>query len=260
MRTAQDKSYSAGIITCGMADLQRGDSAPMKARQSMSTITPGARSDVDIQRDVLDELRWDSQVTVSDIGVSVTEGVVTLTGLVENYLERMAAQAVALRVEGVHAVANDIEVRLHASAERTDSDLALAALYALKWDADIQPDTLDVAVSHGYVTLKGVVEQPAQRDAAERVLRRLAGVRGVTNWITVTSRPAPDDIRGRIKSALGPDSDPESQFIVVETHGRAVTLRGTVRSFQEKHTVEQAAMSAPGVVSVTNKIEVVRDE
>lgn len=226
----------------------------------MSIMTPRAQNDAAIQQDVLDELSWDPHVRVSDIGVSVKNGVVTLTGLVESFVARMAAQNAALRVQGVHAVANDIEVWLHTAADRTDSDLALAALYALKWDADIQPDTLDVAVSHGYVTLKGVVEQPAQRDAAERVLRRLAGVRGVTNWITVTSRPAPDDIRGRIKSALGPDSDPESQFIVVETHGRAVTLRGTVRSFQEKHTVEQAALSAPGVVSVTNKIEVVRDE
>ncbi|HKW21997.1 MAG TPA: BON domain-containing protein, partial [Ktedonobacterales bacterium] len=101
----------------------------------MTMLTPRIRSDVDIQQDVLEELSWDQHINVSDIGVSVKEGVVTLTGLVDNYLVRLAAQNAALRVKGAHAVANDIEVRLHTSAERTDSDLALAALYALKWDA-----------------------------------------------------------------------------------------------------------------------------
>ena len=103
----------------------------------MSILTPKAHSDADIQQDVLEELSWDPHVTVSDIGVSVKEGIVTLTGVVESYLIRMAAQNAVLRVRGVNAVANDIEVRLHTTAERTDSDLALAALYALKWDAAI---------------------------------------------------------------------------------------------------------------------------
>jgi osmotically-inducible protein OsmY len=123
----------------------------------MSIVPPTIQHDAAVQRDVLDELRRDPHVTVSDIGVSVKEGVVTLTGHVEHYLTRMAAQNAALRVAGVHAVANDIEVRLHADPERTDSDLALATLSALTWDAAIQTDTLDVTVAHGYVTLKGTV-------------------------------------------------------------------------------------------------------
>ncbi len=225
----------------------------------MSIVPPTIQSDAAVQREVLDELRQDPHVTVSDIGVSVKEGVVTLTGLVENYLTRMAAQNAALRVAGVHAVANDIEVRLHADPERTDSDLALATLSALTWDAAIPTDTLDVTVAHGYVTLKGTVEQPSQRAAAERAIRGLAGVKGVTNWITVVGRPSPGDIRQHIVVALSHEFAPGDRDITVETHGRAVTLKGTVRSFAEKHAAERAAMSAPGVQSVINQIDVAPD-
>lgn len=225
----------------------------------MSILPPNVRSDASIQREVLGELRREPRVRVSDIGVSVKEGVVTLTGLVENYLARMAAQNAALRAAGVHAVANDIEVWLHTSAERSDSDLALAALYALKWDAAIQTDLLDVTVAHGYVTLKGTVEQPAQREAAERVIRGLTGVSGVANWITVVGRPASEDISRRIAAAMATDLAPGERDIIVEAHGRAVTLKGTVHTFQEKHAAERAALSVPGVHSVTNQIEVVRE-
>src|SRR6185437_12123998 len=168
----------------------------------MSIMTSKVHSDADIQQDVLEELSWDPHVTVSDIGAIVKEGVVTLTGVVESYLVRLAAQNAALRVKGVHAVANEIEVRLHTSAERTDSDLALAALYALKWDAAIQADKLDVTISHGYVTLKGEVEWPFQREAAERAIRRLAGVKGVTNWVAVAVHATPGDIKRQIEKAL----------------------------------------------------------
>ena len=168
----------------------------------MTMLTPSIRSDVDIQQDVLEELSWDPHINVSDIGVSVKEGVVTLTGLVDNYLVRLAAQNAALRVKGAHAVANDIEVRLHTSAERTDSDLALAALYALKWDAAIPTDKIDITVSHGYLTLRGEVEWPFQREAAERAIRRLAGIKGVTNWVTVAIRATSGDIKQKIEKAL----------------------------------------------------------
>ena len=225
----------------------------------MSILTPKAHSDADIQQDALEELSWDPHVTVSDIGVSVKEGIVTLTGVVESYLIRMAAQNAVLRVRGVNAVANDIEVRLHTTAERTDSDLALAALYALKWDAAIETDKLDVTVSHGYVTLKGVVEWPYQREAAERVIRRLAGVKGVTNWITIATRPAPDDIRQRIETALVRSAVTDAHRITVEAHGHTVTLKGAVRSFAEKQAAERTALSAPGIVAVVNQIKVVCD-
>lgn len=223
----------------------------------MATLTPRIRSDADIQQDVLEELSWDPHITVSDIGVSAKEGIVTLTGLVDNYLVRLAAQSAALRVRGVHAVANDIEVRLHTSAERTDGDLALAALYALKWDAAIQTDKLDVTVSHGYVTLKGEVEWPFQREAAERVVRRLAGVRGVTNWVTVAPHATPGDIKQKIERALVRNATTDANRIQVEVAGHTATLRGQVRSFAEKLAAERTALAAPGITAVNNEIKIV---
>jgi osmotically-inducible protein OsmY len=222
----------------------------------MSIITPKVHSDADIQQDVMDELSWDPHITVSDIGVSVKEGVVTLTGLVESYLVRLAAQNAALRVKGVHAVANDIEVRLHTSAERTDSELALAALYALKWDAAIQTDKLDIAVSHGYVTLKGEVEWAFQREAAERVIHRLAGIKGVTNWVTIAAHATPSDIRHKIEKALVRNAATDAHKIYVEIHGHSATLKGTVRSYAEKSAAEQTALSALGITSVNNQIKI----
>jgi osmotically-inducible protein OsmY len=223
----------------------------------MTMLTPRVRSDADIQQDVLDELSWDQHINVSDIGVSVKEGVVTLTGLVDNYLMRLAAQNAALRVKGAHAVANDIEVRLHTSAERTDSDLALAALYALKWDAAIPTDKLDITVSHGYVTLRGGVEWPFQREAAERAIRRLAGIKGVTNWVTVAVRATPGDIKQKIEHALVRNAETDAHHISVEVHGHAATLKGQVRSFAEKLAAERTALSAPGIASVNNEIKIV---
>jgi osmotically-inducible protein OsmY len=223
----------------------------------MTMLTPSIRSDVDIQQDVLEELSWDPHINVSDIGVSVKEGVVTLTGLVDNYLVRLAAQNAALRVKGAHAVANDIEVRLHTSAERTDSDLALAALYALKWDAAIPTDKIDITVSHGYLTLRGEVEWPFQREAAERAIRRLAGIKGVTNWVTVAIRATSGDIKQKIEKALVRNAETDAHHITVEVHGHAATLKGHVRSFAEKLAAERTALSAPGIASVDNEIKIV---
>lgn len=222
----------------------------------MSIMTSRVRSDADVQQDVLEELSWDPHITVSDIGVSVKEGVVTLTGLVDSYLVRMAAQNAALRVKGVHAVANEIDVRLHTAAERTDSDLALAALYALKWDAAIQTDKLDVTVSHGYVSLKGEVEWPFQREAAERVIHRLAGVKGVTNWITVAAHTTPSDIQKRIEKALVRSAETDAHRITVEVRGHTAILKGTVRSYAEKMAAERTALSAPGIAAIENEIKI----
>lgn len=222
----------------------------------MTIMTTRVRSDADIQHDVMDELSWDPHVTVSDIGVSVKEGVVTLTGVVESYLVRLAAQNAALRVKGVHAVANEIDVRLHTAAERTDSDLALAALYALKWDAAIPTDKLDVTVSRGYVILKGEVEWPFQREAAERVVRRLAGVKGVTNWITVAAHATPSDIKQRIEKALVRSAETDAHRITVEVRGHTAILKGTVRSYAEKVAAERTALSAPGITTVNNQVKI----
>jgi osmotically-inducible protein OsmY len=147
-----------------------------ETRMATATVS---RTDQEIQNNVLAELKWDAQVQPNEIGVIVKDGVVTLTGWVDSYLKKWSAEEAVLRVAGVKAVANDIEVRL--ANERTDADIAQAAAHALEWDATIPPDMVQATVSKGWVTLKGQVEWQYQREEAERVVRRLAGVRGVTN-------------------------------------------------------------------------------
>ena len=218
------------------------------------------RTDLDIQSDVLDELNWTAHVKASEIGVAVTEGVVTLTGTVETYFAQHAAQEAALRVRGVHAVANEIEVRLHSSAERTDSDLALAVWNALKWDAVIPTDQLEVVVSHGYVTLKGQVEWYFQREAAGRVVQRLAGVKAVSNLITIAVHPAPADIKQHIERALVRNAEIDAHTILVSIEGNVATLKGTVRSYAEKVAAERTAWLAPGIVTVDNQIAIAYDD
>ena len=212
------------------------------------------RSDVEVQQDVLDELRWDAHVRANEIGVMVKEGVVTLTGTVHSFLDRQAAQDAAHRVRGVHAVANEIEVRLPATAERTDADIAQAVLFALKWDAAIQADKVEVNVTDGWITLKGEVDWPYQREAAERVARRLAGVKGLSDLIAVKPHPTPQDVRERIERALVRNAEIDAKHITVQVQGSLVTLRGTVRSFAECQAAERSALSAHGITAVDNRI------
>src|SRR5258705_5978546 len=160
------------------------------------------RTDTQIQSDVLVELKWDARVMPNEIGVLVKDGVVTLTGWVDSYTRRWAAEDAAHRVRGVKAVANDIEVRLPSSSERTDADIAAAAVRALEWDAFLSPEKIDVTVSRGWVTLKGEVEWQFQRQDAERVLRRLTGVKGVTNLISVQPRLSPSELKPEIEQGL----------------------------------------------------------
>jgi osmotically-inducible protein OsmY len=216
----------------------------------------GVRTDEDIQRDVLEELKWDSRVQVNEIGVVVKDGIVTLTGWVDSYMKKLAAEAAAHRVHGVKAVANDIEVRLPGSAERTDADLAKAVLDALRWDAAIPTDKIDVTVSHGWVTLKGEVEFGFEKRDAERAVQRLSGVKGVTNLITVRPHPLPTDLKQNIEKALIRNAETDAQHITVEVEGSKVILRGTVRSYAEKKAAEETAWASPGVTEVENRIVV----
>jgi osmotically-inducible protein OsmY len=212
------------------------------------------RTDEEIQTNVLEELKWDSRVQPNEIGVMVKDGVVTLTGWVDSYLKKMAAEEAAHRVRGVKAVANDIEVRLPGFAERTDADLAKAVLNALKWDAAIPTDKVDVTVSQGWVTLKGEVEYSFQKSDAERAVRRLSGVKGVINLITIKPRPSPSDLKQQIERALIRNAETDARQITVEVEGSKVILRGTVRSYAEKQAAEDTAWSAPGVSEVDNHI------
>jgi osmotically-inducible protein OsmY len=214
------------------------------------------RTDAQIQTDVLAEFKWEPRVVPNEIGVAVKDGIVTLTGWVDSYTKRWAAEDAAHRVRGVKAVANEIEVRLSKADERIDADIAAAAVRALEWDAFVPVEKIDVTVSKGWVTLKGEVVWQYQKQDAERVVRRLNGVKGVNNLITVKTRLAPSELKKKIEDALVRTAESDAQRITVEVDGSKVILKGTVRSWAEKEEAERQAWAAAGVTSVDDRITI----
>jgi len=214
------------------------------------------KSDPELKNDVLAELKYEPSVRVEDIGVLVKDGTVTLNGYASSYGEKWDAVRAAKRVAGVNAIADDIEVKLLDSRRRTDGDIAAAAANQINWSTTIPTGTVEVTVREGWITLEGEVEWWYQKDAAEDAVRYLAGVKGLTNLITIKPKVAPAGIATAIKSAFERSAVLDANRIQVETSGNKVTLRGKVRNHAERDEAERAAWGAPGVWSVDNKLKV----
>ena len=187
-------------------------------------------SDADIQKDILAELKWEPSLRNDDVGIAVRDGVVTLAGFVDSYADKWKAERVASRVKGVKAIANDLEVKLPSSSQRPDPDIARTAVNALEWNILVPHDRIKVKVEKGWVTLEGDVEWYYQKEEAERAVRSLTGVKGVSNLIMVRAQPAPSDVKRKIREALQRGAQFDADRITVETQGGRVILRGTVRS------------------------------
>jgi len=215
------------------------------------------KSDVELRRDVLDELEWEPSIDAAQIGVTTREGVVTLAGTAKSYSEKLKAERVTKRVLGVKAIANDIEVRLPGTHERTDSDIARVAVDALKWRASVPEGRIKVAVGKGWVTLEGEVDWQYQKDVALEAVHHLVGVKGVTNLITVKPRVSATEVKSRIEAAFRRSAELDAQKIRVETKDGKVTLHGQLQSWAERDEAERTAWAAPGVTQVENFIAIV---
>lgn len=213
------------------------------------------KTDTQIHRDVLEELKWDSRVDETEVGVEVDNGVVTLTGTVTSWAKRMAAQEAARRVSGVLDVANDIKVKIPGELTHTDTEIAQAVRRTLEWDVFVPDQKISSTVSDGWVTLDGTVERWSEREDAERAVRNLSGVKGVVNRMTVTpTTPVTEDVRTAIEHALERRAEREARRIRVDVRNGAVTLTGPVHSWAERKSVVAAARFTPGVVSVEDHL------
>ena len=232
------------------------------AQESLCSVTErkgvmNRKSDSEIKQQVLRELKWDSRIAWSTIGVEVNDGIVTMTGMVNGYAKKQAAQEAAHRIAGVLDVANDIEVRQASLFKRTDADVARAVRHVLQWDAFVPDERIQSTVSDGWVTLEGKVDVWRERQDAERSILRLEGVVGVINKITIAPRKIdPKELREEIEYALERRADREAERLRIEVNDGAVDLFGRVHSWQEKRAIVGSISHAPGVAEIRDHLRI----
>lgn len=210
--------------------------------------------DIVLQQLVIDELEFEPSIDAANIGVAVNTGVVTLTGHVGSYAEKIAAERAAQRVRGVRAIAQEIQVRYPSDKKTSDDEIAKRAADILAWDARVPDEAIQVKVQNGWVTLTGTVEWQYQRVAAESDIRKLSGVIGVSNEIELEPQVKAPDVRNKILSALKRNAEIEAGSIRVSANGDEVTLEGRVHDWYERIVIERAAWSAPGVKHVHDRM------
>lgn len=214
-------------------------------------------TDMKLKQTILDALEFDPSIDAASIGVSVDNGVVTLSGHVPTYFEKMKAEDIAIAIRGVKAIAQEIEVRPAGTHLTADDEIARRVLDVLRWSTTLPADAVKVKVQGGWLTLTGAVEWNFQREAAARAVRDMSGVKGVTNNIIITPKATPADLRDRIERALKRQAELDMNNIRVEVVDGAVTLEGKVHSLAERRMAEQAVWAAPGIREVRDRLSVV---
>jgi osmotically-inducible protein OsmY len=214
------------------------------------------RTDEDIKRDVEYELNWDPDIDPSDIGVSVKDGAVTLSGFARSFRQRQKAEDDATRVRGVRGVANDVEVRVPLINKRPDPEIVREIIAELKAELPYAAEDIKPVVRNGQVTLKGEVEWDYQRRRAADTVLRVKGVTGLTNEIEIKPKVKPEDLKQKIEDAFRRNAEVDAQHITVEAEGNKVVLRGRVRTWAEREEAERVAWLAPGVMRVDNRITI----